>query len=128
MDFKIIHKVIEIPIYYGELHVFITDNFKEANNKFKLAIPEDLLEGYDSIVDKFGSDGGPLKIYVLLRPETTFKIIAHESLHIVSHICLHTGIKGDFCNDEPLAYLLGWVSEKLLELFYNKKNIIYGLH
>lgn len=39
--------------------------------------------------------------------------IAHEAIHIKNAVMKHSGIKHDFDNDEPEAYLTGWISEQI---------------
>lgn len=36
--------------------------------------------------------------------------VAHESLHATSFVSQALGIKADWLNDEPLAYMIGWIS------------------
>lgn len=122
---KIVYKTFNIPIYYGTLHVIISDSFSEANKKFKLGISDDYLVGYSALVDRFGPIDAPLQLFILIKPETTLTIIAHESTHIVSQIFLHTGVKGDFNNDEPLAYMYGWVFKTIAEVFMNDLTVNY---
>ena len=40
-------------------------------------------------------------------------IIAHEVQHIVSNICRDCNMPRDTDNDEPFAYLSGWITEKI---------------
>ena len=51
---------------------------------------------------------------------------AHEAVHIVNLVFWHTGSKYDFTNQEPQAYLTGWVCGELHKAFEefktNKKN------
>lgn len=55
----------------------------------------------------------------------TSNIIAHESHHLVNFIMDHIGLKYDFTNDEPTAYLHGYVVEKITEVV-NKYVKRYG--
>lgn len=46
------------------------------------------------------------------RPKKiTANTIVHECMHIAGQITANTGIRHDITNDEPYAYLIGWVAE-----------------
>lgn len=42
---------------------------------------------------------------------------SHEAVHIKNMIYQHAGIKHDFKNDEPEAYLLGWIVGELQKAY-----------
>lgn len=48
-----------------------------------------------------------------LGDEITHALIAHEIVHLVSAICEFVHMKFDFDNDEPVAYLTGWLSNEI---------------
>jgi len=43
-------------------------------------------------------------------------IIAHEAKHLVNNIFIEIGHTLDCYNDEPEAYLLGWIVNRIHEL------------
>ena len=45
-----IHKMFKIPIYFGEIHVFINNDFKEVSDKYKLELEQKYFEGHHSAV------------------------------------------------------------------------------
>ena len=44
---------------------------------------------------------------------TRIEVIAHEALHAAAMILNECGVKPDFDNDEPLAYLVGFCAESI---------------
>lgn len=123
---KIIHKSFNIPIYFGQLHIFIYDDFKFINEKFNLHFEERFYNGYESLVGQFGKDNEVSKYFIALKPKTTYKIIVHESIHIVNYIFDHRQIQLDLHNDEPQAYFTGWVFNKIVSIFNKDINLKYN--
>lgn len=105
---------IELPIYNLDIIVIIND-WQEANRKFKLQFRE---EDYEvcawTIYDEPYIDNN--EIFLLLRqPYLDNETILHELIHVISGICNRRGIVMDPTNDEPLAYLQGYIGNKILE-------------
>lgn len=103
---------IELPIYRADI-VVIIDNWEEADKKFKLDLEKEDLKAHaitwlDPVYKK------KHEIFVLLKTEfLDYNTVCHELYHIVMFVCEAKGIKPDLENDEPLAYLLGHIAEKL---------------
>lgn len=55
------------------------------------------------------------------KTKLTHGVIAHESVHIANYTFDSIGAKQDFNNDEPYAYLVGWVTDEVYK-FMNKKG------
>ena len=51
--------------------------------------------------------------YVIALKKIEWSIIAHEVVHIVNSIYLKCGIQLDRVNDEPQAYLTGWIINEI---------------
>ena len=49
--------------------------------------------------------------------------IAHEAFHIASYIAENRGVKMDFNNPEPMAYLVGWIDNEVNK-FARKHNYL----
>lgn len=53
------------------------------------------------------------------------KDVAHESVHVMSKVFKAVGIVGDYNNDEPIAYIVGWAAKccwkTLSKVLYDKK-------
>jgi hypothetical protein len=111
-----IHNII-VPIYFGTLQIVVTDNIKEAELKLKME-PIDSPISYCSYVISNPKPNGVSRYTIFIKPDASLNIIVHESLHIVNMIFNERGIKHDTINDEPSAYLLGWVTDQI----YNTLN------
>lgn len=48
--------------------------------------------------------------------------IVHEAIHIKNMVYSHSGIKHDSVNDEPEAYLTGWIAGKIWEMYKEFKK------
>lgn len=99
-------KVIPIPIYFGKLIIVMVDNWKEVDEKYNTKIDENLYEAVMfEITDK--------NEYVIAIKMIDWSIITHEVVHIVNAIFLKCGIELDRNNDEPQAYLTGWIVNEI---------------
>lgn len=109
-------KVFKIPLYFGELILIQEKDLSKIIKEYDLVDVAD----YNGLA--FEAPVNNYARYVLaVNNNVTPKIIAHESLHIVNFICKHRGIYHDTNNDEPQAYLLGWIVEKCHKHFKIKK-------
>jgi len=48
--------------------------------------------------------------------------IAHEAIHIKNMVYSHSGIKHDLSNDEPEAYLTGWIVGQIYNCYKESKK------
>lgn len=103
-----IKKKFKIPLYHGEVTIIQCEDVEKEGEKYGM---KNLL-GFEACVFRdFGKDGY-MRYVMMFEEGTTFKIVAHESLHLVNNIFHDRGIIHETDNDEPAAYLLGWVVEK----------------
>lgn len=102
---KILRKRIKIPLYFQNLVIIQTDDFKQIEEAYNL---DKAPCGYDAITFEYGGD-----IVVVFNSKVTPSIIAHETVHIVSFIFHNIGAKKDIYNDEPEAYLYGYIVEQI---------------
>lgn len=98
-------KKIKIPLYFSNLTVIQTNNFKKLEKKFDIDYYQD---GYSAITLKRNGN-----VIVAFKKKTNASIIAHESVHICNHIFKNVGIQPCLDNDEAFAYLLGWIVKKI---------------
>lgn len=110
-------KKISIPLYSGWLILHQTDDLKEVQDKYNLTD----ISGCDGIAFVLEDKSGIMNYYMAFESKTTAEIIAHEALHITNYIMDRHCIRPDLINDEPQAYLLGWIV-KQCDKFINKKN------
>lgn len=100
---------INIPIYYDKLVVvYCSKGLKKAFKKYKLQGNHKLV---DALVFRKHTKSARTKYYALFT-SLNKAVIAHETVHLVNHIFEDRYIELDSNNDEPQAYLTGWI-------FYN---------
>ena len=111
-------KKIEIPIYYGYLVIVVSDNYQEVAKKYNLKENVDL---YGAFVWVKKKEVGASEFLICIDENISNHLIAHEVVHLVNAIFLQTGCELDRQNDEPQAYLTGWVFQQI-EKFLTKNN------
>ena len=111
-----ISKKISIPIYYGYLVVVISDDFNAVAKKYQIKEP---VEHYGAFVYPFRNKDGIMEFMVCVPKDVSNHLIAHEVTHLVNAIFIDKGIQLDRHNDEPQAYLTGWIFCEI-EKFLNK--------
>lgn len=111
-------KEVEIPIYFGSLIMIFTDQLESLNGIYNTDIKE---EDYDAVVFTQVKDSSKI---VLAIKKVDWPTIAHEVVHVVNNIFLSCGVQLDRHNDEPQAYLTGWVFNEIVEFLKEIKNDI----
>ena len=89
--------------------MIFTDELERLNSIYKTNIKE---EDYDAVV--FTEVSNSSKFVVAIKKKD-WSVIAHEAVHLVNSIFTSCGIELDRYNDEPQAYLMGWVIKQLDE-------------
>lgn len=97
---------IDIPIYFGKLTIITTDSWSKVNLLYNTKIDSKL---YDAVVFEIKDNDE----YIVAIKKVEWSIIAHEVVHIVNAIFLKCGIELDRHNDEPQAYLTGWIINEI---------------
>ena len=69
------------------------------------------VEGCDAIMFVKKTESG-INYFLAFENNTKPDIIAHECFHFVNELFSHKGIIPDTENDEPGAYLMGWIVEE----------------
>lgn len=111
-------KTIKIPIYFGDLVLCTTDDFDKIGKEYNLVFPV----GRDAFIFDDHDEDGYTRYFVVFNDKSVpFKHIAHESLHIVTHIFKDRFITIDCHNDEPATYLLGWVVDQIVKFLKSNK-------
>lgn len=106
------YRKVQIPIYFGTLHIAFSKNFVKTAKKFKVEL-KDSANDYLGLAVRI-SDKKACK-YLILINRNTPDVIAHEALHITNYILEDCGITIDTTNDEVQAYLLGWVVTQVIK-------------
>ncbi len=103
---------IDIPIYQCKLTIILDKDLSYMESKYETSS----LSNYGAVTmrvpNKFSE-------YVMGFEYTDGSIIAHEVTHLKNYIYQDKGIELDRFNDEPEAYLTGWLF-KQIETFLNK--------
>lgn len=117
---------IEIPIYCVDVVFVIAENLDPVDDFYKLGIKEDWGTSVNDCwaTTKEGADkNGRTEIYMLFRPVGLEPdTIGHELMHCVSVFARSRGIVMDPYNDEPLAYVQGFIQGhifKAIERYHN---------
>lgn len=99
-------KEVPIPIYFGKLIIILTNDWKEVDRAYNTKIDENL---YDAVVFEIKDKDE----YIVAIKKIKWSVIAHEVVHIVNAIFLSCGVELDRHNDEPQAYLTGWLINEI---------------
>jgi|SRR6478736_3229788 len=100
-------KTIKIPIYCGELTIILDKDLKYVEKKYKTTS----LENFGAVTLK---DKSKYRHYVVAFSDRNhLSNIAHEIVHIKNHIFLDCAMELDRYNDEPEAYLTGWLFDQI---------------
>lgn len=99
----------KIPIYHGTLYVIYTKDLKPIIKKHNLREGSEKCDAFVFSVE--GKKGG-IRYYAVFE-KNDVSVLAHEALHIVNFIFDDKHITPDVKNDEPQAYLIGWVFDKI---------------
>lgn len=107
-------KIIPIPIYYNELVIIKCEDLNEVAIKYKLGD----VSKFGAFVFTANNKNGHTQYIVAFDNNADGSLIAHECVHLVNEIYIDRGIQLDRQNDEPQAYLMGWLFEQC-EKFLN---------
>lgn len=107
---------VDIPIYFGTLTTVLVEDWGELKRMYPEMDTEYLGACYAAVVftdDSSEDDGTHYVAAFCGRPEN--KTIVHETVHVVNRIFADRGVNPDPFNDEPQAYLTGWVYGQIEE-------------
>lgn len=97
---------IDIPIYQCKLTIIIDKDLSYVEKKYNTTS----LSNYGAITmrvpNKFSE-------YIMAFEYSEGSIIAHEIVHLKNYIYQDKGIELDRFNDEPEAYLIGWLFKEI---------------
>ena len=106
-------KEYEVPYYRSVLIVVLTNDYERLSEFYPEYDHEDMFASSDLI-----NYHGTRSILMVLNfkcdvDRITNGIIAHEALHAANFIFDAVGVPADYDNDEPLAYLVKWITDKV---------------
>ena len=103
---------IDIPIYQCKLTIILDKDLSYVEKKYRTKSLSDYGAITMRVPDKFSE-------YVMAFEYNEGTIIAHEIVHLKNYIYEDCAIELDRFNDEPEAYLTGWLF-KQIETFLKK--------
>lgn len=103
---------IGIPIYQCKLTIILDKDLSYIEKKYKTKSLSDYGAITMRVPNKFNE-------YIMSFEYSEGTIIAHEIVHLKNYIFQDKGIELDKFNDEPEAYLTGWLY-KQINNFLNK--------
>lgn len=109
---------IDIPIYYGYLNIVFSDDFQATIERLRIDSGGKNVANYGAFVYGRRRASGVAEYYAVFDKSPTESSIAHEVAHLVNWIFKDVCISLDLVNDEPQAYLTGWITEQI----YRVKN------
>lgn len=113
---------IDIPIYFGYLNIVFADDLQAASDKFKLSLDN---KSYAAFVESKKDKKGLAEYWMVFdMKELDHTIVAHETVHCANWIFHDINAKPDLINDEPYAYLVGWITKQVYKLATKHKVII----
>jgi len=119
----VIRKVVLAP-YVVELWIIITDNptidVPKLNKKYKgIDITwEDTTAAWTN--DHFYEDNILAVVFDTFHWEVN--TVVHEAVHVQNRTYEHAGAKLDTKNDEPQAYMLGWIVDEIYKAYSTYKT------
>lgn len=107
-------KTINIPIYYGTLTLFLDGDLTKIEKKYKIKS----LKDFGAVTFK---DESKYRHYIVAFTDPKhLSNIAHEIVHLKNYIYLDCAMDLDRYNDEPEAYLTGWLFDEIYNFLKNK--------
>jgi len=107
-------ETINIPIYCAKLTMILDENdLKSVQKKYKTKS----LEKYGAVVFKHDSEDN--HYIAAFSDKDHLSNITHEVVHIKNQIYLDCGVELDRLNDEPEAYLSGWLFDQIYNFLHN---------
>lgn len=98
---------IELPIYYGKITVYIDNEIELIGEKIGVDISEH--------VECFCYRKEPHNYIIGLKENIFYYNIVHEVVHLVNFIYEDHHIKLSKSNDEPQAYLTGYLFDEIFK-------------
>lgn len=109
---KMRKRKIDIPIYGGKLTLILDKDLSYVEKKYKTKS----LKDFGAVTMSLGNR----HYLAAFTDKKHLSNIAHEIVHIKNHVYLDCAMELDVYNDEPEAYLTGWLFEKIYN-FLKKK-------
>ena len=107
-----IKKTINIPIYQCKLTIILDKDLSYVTKKYKTID----LSNYGAVTMRIPDKHSE---YIIAFEYSEGSIIAHEVTHLVNYVFKDRGVELDLNNDEPQAYLTGWLFKEIDKFLNN---------
>jgi len=104
----------KVPLYPAYITVILYDSSEEVSKKYSMA---DGKEG-----GFFQVDDDHLNFVIGIKSNNGVIAITHECEHIKNRIMYAIGYETNQLNDEPDAYLVGWIAGFITDVLYKHKE------
>jgi len=123
-------KRITIPIFYGTLHIVMTEDAQEDREAINRKYKNNLTKEDINILGFAEQRGNHTLIFINLGKlkknhkegiEYESEVVAtivHEAVHACNTIFINKGVKLDLRNDETQAYLTDWITKQVYKVYY----------
>jgi len=112
---KVLHKKFKMELFPRHIYLYVGNTFKEALESFekdfntKEVVPATVVARCN-----YNENYGIAAIMLDINSPELVDNIYHEALHAAGFIVTSLGFEYSFNNDELLAYLQGYISDKIL--------------
>ena len=100
----------------------ITDNFIGRDGRSNLIVEDDDTSTGSRMWVVRERKTNNCGFLVQLKRVDNVSCLAHEAVHVAMDCLTDIGAVADANNQEPFAYLVGWVTEQLLYAYRHKEN------
>lgn len=124
-------KAVDVNPYGRILHVIVTDNFIEDYSAINKKYKQNLDKENDVLGMSQARGAHHMIIINVGRHRKIFKgieieceladTIAHEADHLCNQLFQRIGARVEVDNDEPHAYLLGWIVQQITRVYLKFK-------
>lgn len=121
---RIYRSRVPIPLYLGYLDIILCVDLNQAARSYSnYNLPKDVdYNKHGAFVESYTDKDGQMNCGVFISPNCSLSLIVHEAVHIKNLIFLNISHTQDPRNDEPEAYLMGWIVDQIEEVYIKSAN------
>jgi hypothetical protein len=107
---------MKVPLYPIMIRIVIYDESSEVHDKY------DIADGNEKGFFDVSGESGTKDFVIGIKSEYGVSTIAHECEHAKNRIFAFVNYSCDRQNDEPDAYLMGWLAKTVTNVYYKHKD------
>lgn len=111
---KNVTRNLKPPLYPVRVFICLTEDINDAMSDYEKYFGKQDRDKWTLACALANFDRGVFALFIPFNAST--KTIAHELWHLTNYILRQVGIVADHDNDEPGAYLNGWLTERVYRL------------